>query len=104
MRLVFHSRNQLWQRLQDRVIGRLLSASKFWLGVHLKLFDKLFRYWTTFSSGRIEPVRPVRGTRDRFGTENVKYNYILKIATSIAELHCYNHVSFGQSDQSGISF
>ncbi|RIA90595.1 histidyl-tRNA synthetase [Glomus cerebriforme] len=46
-----------------------------------------------FKEGRIEPARPVRGTHDRFGTENVKYNHILKIATSIAELYCYNHVS-----------
>lgn len=46
----------------------------------------------TYSSGRIEPARPIRGTRDRFGTENIKYSHILKIASSIAELYCYDHV------------
>ncbi|CAI2183454.1 2425_t:CDS:2 [Funneliformis geosporum] len=68
-RLVYLSHSNLWQRLQNNFIlhsGRSLST---------------------------EPARPVRGTRDRFGTENAKYDHILKVASSIAELHCYNHVS-----------
>ncbi|CAB4409293.1 unnamed protein product [Rhizophagus irregularis] len=58
----------LWQRLQKRAISKVITD-------------------------RIEPARPIRGTRDRFGSENIKYRHILKIASSIAELYCYDHVS-----------
>ncbi|CAG8670088.1 10359_t:CDS:2 [Funneliformis mosseae] len=68
-RLVSLSHSNLWQRLQNNVISQ-----------HSRLLST-------------ELARPVRGTRDRFGTENVKYDHILKVASSIAELHCYNHVS-----------
>ncbi|GES90339.1 histidine--tRNA ligase [Rhizophagus clarus] len=66
MRLVF-SGQLLWQRLQKRGISNFTN--------------------------RIELARPIRGTRDRFGAENIKYSHILKIASSIAELYCYDHVS-----------
>ncbi|RHZ76893.1 hypothetical protein Glove_187g43 [Diversispora epigaea] len=41
----------------------------------------------------IEPARPVKGTHDRFDNDLVKLDYIRKIGSSIAELHCFEQIS-----------
>ncbi|CAG8469431.1 2307_t:CDS:2 [Acaulospora morrowiae] len=41
----------------------------------------------------IEVVRPVRGTQDRFGNENAKFEHLRKIGCCVAELHCFEQIS-----------
>ncbi|CAG8515488.1 10433_t:CDS:2 [Paraglomus occultum] len=43
------------------------------------------------SLSKPDPSRPVRGTHDRFGEENVRYKFIQQTAASVAELYCFEH-------------
>jgi hypothetical protein len=65
--------------------------------------------WLT-SMKRIQPVkrvietRPVRGMRDRFGVDALKYNHVCAIGQSVANLYGFQPVRYKRDQFSEFNF